>query len=65
MECDEHMWLLGKGRQPNGITFYTGPDWICLHRDFVVYAVSGADPLVTGLRELYKYQRSPVEVCVL
>ena len=61
-ECDEHLWLLGKGKLPEGITFHIGPDWICLHRDFVEYAVTGTDPLLKGLKEMYQYHRSPVEV---
>ena len=65
VECDEHMFLLGKQELPKGISFHSGLDWICLHRDFVEYAVTGTDPLVTGLKEMYKYIISPVEVGVL
>ena len=59
------MFLLGKQELPKGISFHSGLDWICLHRDFVEYAVTGTDPLVTGLKEMYKYIISPVEVGVL
>ena len=56
------MWLLGRRELPEGITFHSGLDWICLHRDVVEYAVTGTDPLLTGLKEMYKYTMSPVEV---
>ena len=56
------MWQLGMRKLPEGINFKIGPDWICLHRDFVEYAVTGTDPLLTGLKEMYKYTVSPVEV---
>ena len=62
VECDEHMWLLGKQQLPEGITYFLGEDWLSLHRDFVEYAVTGTDPLLTGLKEMYRYTILPVEV---
>ena len=56
------MWLLGRQKLPEGISFHVGQDWICLHRDFVEYAATGTDPLLTGLKEMYRYTMSPVEV---
>ena len=59
------MWLLGKQELPEGINFYNGYEWICLHRDFVEYAVTGTDPLLTGLKEIYKYTMAAEEVGTL
>ena len=64
VECDEHMWLLKmKQNLPGGITFHSGFEWICLYRDFVEYAAAtGTDPLLTGLKQMYKYIMAAEEV---
>ena len=63
-ECDEHLWLLGERELPEDIGWDRGPDWLCLHRSFVEYAITGTDPLLQGLKELYKYTMFPVEVYI-
>ena len=64
-ECDNHLWRLGKRDLPSGIRYDGGSDWICLDRKFCEYAVTGTDPLLTGLIKMYDYTLLPVEVILL
>lgn len=53
-ECERRMWRLGERRLPDGIRIDGGSDWFLLHRSFLEYAIHSQDPLVRGLKKMYR-----------
>ena len=65
-QCESRMWRLGDRQLPAGVRIDGGSDWFGLTRELVEYATSyrkpgGGDPLLTGLKELYRYTLLPAE----
>nr|CAG4649102.1 EOG090X01AN [Scapholeberis mucronata]SVE93458.1 EOG090X01AN [Scapholeberis mucronata] len=63
-QCESRMWRLGDRNLPAGIRIDGGSDWVGLTRQLVEYATSSAntsDPLLRGLRDLYRYTLLPAE----
>ncbi|CAG5128244.1 unnamed protein product, partial [Candidula unifasciata] len=60
-ECENHLWRVSERPLPRGIVFDGGSDWIGLWWEFAHYSLYSKDPLVTGLKQYYKYSLLPVE----
>lgn len=63
-ECESRMWRLGDRSLPAGIRIDGGSDWVGLTRQLVEYAtssVNNSDPLLRGLKNLYRYTLLPAE----
>ncbi|CAL8122666.1 unnamed protein product [Orchesella dallaii] len=60
-ECEHRMWRVADRKLPSGILIDGGSDWIALHRDFVEYVIKSDDPLVAGLKTVFKYTLLPAE----
>ena len=64
-QCESRMWRLGDRHLPAGIRIDGGSDWVGLTRELVQYATSSpnttSDPLLSGLRDLYRYTLLPAE----
>lgn len=61
VECDNHMWRLGKRPLPQGAVIDGGSDWIILHRDFVHYLVNSRDQYLTALKRYFEFTLLPAE----
>ena len=46
---------------PLGVQIDGGSDWICLNRQFAQYVVHSTDPLVSGLKKVFKHTLLPAE----
>ncbi|XP_077526225.1 xylosyltransferase oxt isoform X1 [Haemaphysalis longicornis] len=63
-ECGGRMWRLGPRTLPWGLRLDGGSDWVALHRDFCSYVALPThrkDPLVQGLRALFRHTLLPAE----
>ncbi|XP_064639668.1 xylosyltransferase oxt-like [Lineus longissimus] len=61
IECDTHMWRLSDRTLPGGILLDGGSDWIALNRKFIQYILSDGNPLILGLKQVFKYTLLPAE----
>ena len=64
VECDNHMWRVGRRPIPPDVVIDGGSDWIILHRDFVHYLVNSKDQYLTALKRYFEFTLLPAEVCL-
>nr|SVE71518.1 EOG090X01AN [Daphnia similis]SVE72151.1 EOG090X01AN [Daphnia similis] len=63
-QCESRMWRVGDRNLPAGIRIDGGSDWVGLTRSVVEFATTPSysdDPLLRGLKELYRYTLLPAE----
>nr|SVE79959.1 EOG090X01AN [Daphnia magna]SVE81156.1 EOG090X01AN [Daphnia magna] len=63
-QCESRMWRVGDRNLPAGIRIDGGSDWVGLARSVVEFATAPSysnDPLLRGLKELYRYTLLPAE----
>lgn len=63
-QCESRMWRVGDRVLPAGIRIDGGSDWVGLARSVVEFVTSPThrnDPLLRGLKELYRYTLLPAE----
>ncbi|XP_046464696.1 xylosyltransferase oxt-like [Daphnia pulex] len=63
-QCERRMWRVGDRNLPAGIRIDGGSDWVGLARSVVEFVTSPTrsnDPLLRGLKELYRYTLLPAE----
>ena len=61
-ECETHMWRLGKRELPDGIFIDGGSDWIIITRHYANYLTTSSDPVVLGVKHLFRFTLLPAEV---
>lgn len=61
VQCDDHMWRLGRRVLPSGIAWDGGSDWIALSNDFASYITFANNSLLRGLLRVYEYTLLPAE----
>ncbi len=63
-QCESRMWRIGDRTLPAGIRIDGGSDWIGITRELAQYATTNvreADPLLKGLKEVYRQTLLPAE----
>uniref|UniRef100_A0A915JP36 protein xylosyltransferase n=1 Tax=Romanomermis culicivorax TaxID=13658 RepID=A0A915JP36_ROMCU len=60
-QCESRMWRLDDRVMPKGLRLDGGSDWLVLHRSLSEYALNEEDPLVLGLRQLFRFALLPAE----
>lgn len=62
MQCDNHMWQVGKRKLPENLIIDGGSDWFCLNSEFIDYILDSQDDFVIHLKKLFNYTLLPSEV---
>ena len=65
VQCDNHMYRVGKRTLPRGIRVDGGSDWIALNREYCHYLVTSDDQLLKDLKAYWTYTLLPGEVGVM